>query len=159
MASPAHPTRWLRPTLNLLLMVKKNQGWRSVCLGRPSGAPMRNAGETVRVASACELSADMPPTPQRTISISRAQGFSCVSCRVRFARAPLFFWLFLHLSTSSSWTRSRHCGSSSRFRICGSLTDDWPATSTSTAAAPLAVAQREVQQLGVLRARAKVVKS
>ena len=31
-------------TLNLLLMVKKNQGWRSVCLGRESGAPVRNAG-------------------------------------------------------------------------------------------------------------------
>ena len=88
---------------------------------------MRNAGETVRVASACELSADMPPTPQRTISISRAQGFSCVSCRVRFARAPLFFWLFLHLSTSSSWTRSRRTHSSSRCRIFGSSTDDWPA--------------------------------
>ena len=88
---------------------------------------MRNAGETVRVASACELSADMPPTPQRTISISRAQGFSCVSCRVRFARAPLFFWLFLHLSTSSSWTRSRRAHSSSRCRIFGSSTDDWPA--------------------------------
>ena len=39
-----HGVGWLRPTLNLLLMVKKNQGWRSVCLGRESGAPVRNAG-------------------------------------------------------------------------------------------------------------------
>ena len=32
-------------------MVKKNQGWRSVCLGRASGAPVRNAGS----ASVCEI--------------------------------------------------------------------------------------------------------
>ena len=39
-----HGVGWLARTLNLLLMVKKNQGWRSVCLGRESGAPVRNAG-------------------------------------------------------------------------------------------------------------------
>ena len=44
-------------------------------------------------------------------------------------------------------------------RIFGSSLDDWPTNSTSTAAAPLAAPQREVQQLGVLHARAKVVKS